>query len=94
MRNPSVATQVSCVLLSMGFACGCFVSSCTKDQVNSVKSVVDVAEVACDISSKIDDSVKEVCVTEDEFKKAIRDIVSSRDGKAGSGKGTLVVKLP
>lgn len=91
-RTPSTVTQAACLLLSVGFIGGTFVASCTRQHA---KTAVEFFEAACEVVPDLDDRAKEVCVTEDELKNAVRDIVSSRKAAGGqSGPGVAVVKLP
>ena len=97
MRPPTTATAASCVLLSLGFICGTALASCTKEQQNAVKTVIQVVDKVCDVVPVVAPDAKEVCVTEEEFRRAIKDIVSARGAPGASSAAagpTLVVRLP
>ncbi len=96
MRPPTTATAASCVLLSLGFICGTAIASCTKEQQNAVKTVIQVVDKVCDVVPVVAPDAKEVCVTEEEFRRAIKDIVSARGapGASSASGPTLVVRLP
>jgi len=92
---PSSAVQAACLLLSAGFLSGVFVASCTPEQRKRARDVVEVVEVICEIAPEVHPDAKEVCVTEEELRKAIRDIVSTRKAAGGvQGKGAVMVRLP
>lgn len=91
---PSSAVQASCLLTSVGFILGVMVASCSPEHRTRVRDVIEVVETVCDLTQDLDPNVKEVCVTEEEFRKAIKDIVSSRKPASGSSsKGNLIVRV-
>ena len=95
-RPPSSSVAAACVTLSLGFICGVALASCTKEQQNAVKTVIQVVDKVCDVVPVVAPDAKEVCVTEDEFRRAIKDIVSARGapGASSAAGATLVVRLP
>jgi len=70
--------------------------SCSQEQRQVIRSADNIIRAACDFQEVLPPEAKEVCVTEEELRKALRDIVSSRKaaGAAPGAKGTLVVKVP
>lgn len=93
---PSRGASVACLCSSLGFCLGLAVSGCygTKEHL---RTAFDVTEVACEVLPRVDQDAKELCVTREEYLRAIRDIVSRRgkEGAApGSGQPTLKVRLP
>lgn len=92
---PSSAVQASCLLTSVGFILGVMVASCSPEHRTRVRDVIEVVETVCDLTQDLDPNVKEVCVTEEELRKAIRDIVSARKAAGGvQGKGAVMVRMP
>lgn len=71
------------------------VASCSPEHRTRVRDVIEVVETVCDLTQDLDPNVKEVCVTEEEFRKAIKDIVSARKAAGGvQGKGDVMVRMP
>ncbi len=93
---PSPLVSASCLLLSLGFGAGVATTSCSPEQRQIIRSADNIVRTACDFQEVLPPEAKEVCVTEEELRKALRDIVSTRKvaGSAPGAKGTLVVKVP
>lgn len=97
MPNNNCLASFSYTLLALGFIGGVTLASCTAEQRKGAKTVVDVIETVCEFKSVLPKEATEVCLTEEEFRKAIKDIVSARSAAGASSAprtGTLVVKLP
>jgi len=93
---PPTFVSVSCLLLSLGFMGGVSTASCTPQQAKVVKDALHIVNEVCDLKEVLPDEVDKVCVTEEELRLALKDIVSARKaaGSSGVSKGSLVVVLP
>lgn len=93
---PSPLVSASCLLLSLGFVAGVATTSCSSEQRQVIRSADNIVRTVCDFQEVLPTEAKEVCVTEEELRKALKDIVSSRmaAGAAPGAKGNLVVKVP
>lgn len=93
---PPTFVSVSCLLLSLGFMGGVSTASCIPQQAKVVKDAMHIVNEVCDLKDVLPEEADRVCVTEDELRRALKDIVSARKaaGSSGSSKGSLVVVLP
>jgi hypothetical protein len=75
---------------------GVATTSCSSEQRQVIRSADNIVRTVCDFQEVLPTEAKEVCVTEEELRKALKDIVSSRmaAGAAPGAKGNLVVKVP